>query len=134
MKTLLNYIIEKEDTDVDNDKRIDIKFKIFSGNKKELLITDRSKFPKTNKDYQKIEYIYKDKEKGIVIDFLLGFKDDSWQLWVGKEGAVSYDDDPYKDLKEKEFINGLSNAISEVLNFVKTVEEDPDNWVQYYID
>ena len=50
-------------------ERAEIKFKIWKdGGELANWITDKD-------GYQKIEYVYKDKEKGITIDFLIGRKD-----------------------------------------------------------
>ena len=72
MKSLLQYILESENsTEKDN-----IKFTIWEAPDKKV------KWLNNNKDYQKIEYKYKDKKLGIEIHFLLGFKDNTWKLWI----------------------------------------------------
>ena len=65
-----------------------------------IILPDEETTVKSNEG--KIDIIYEDeyllivnKEKGLSIDFLLGFKDGSWKLWIGKIGSCSYDDDPY---------------------------------------
>lgn len=107
-------------------ERAEIKFKIWKdGGELANWITDKD-------GYQKIEYVYKDKEKGIVIDFLLGRKDGSWFIWAGKDGAVNYDDQPYKDLKTPYFKDAIMNSLDEIQGLIKDVKENPDNWAQYY--
>ena len=107
-------------------ERAEIKFKIWKdGGELANWITDKD-------GYQKIEYVYKDKEKGIVIDFLLGRKDGSWFIWAGKDGAVNYDDQPYKDLKTPYFKDAIMNSLDEIQGLIKDVKENPDKWAQYY--
>ena len=107
-------------------ERAEIKFKIWKdGGELANWITDKD-------GYQKIEYVYKDKEKGITIDFLLGRKDGSWFIWAGKDGAVNYDDQPYKDLKTPYFKDAIMNSLDEIQELIKDVKENPDNWAQYY--
>lgn len=115
--------------DADAKLRSDIKFKIFTEPDKQ--VDDL----KEGKKYLKIEYIYKDKKKGIEIDFLIGRKDDTkdWALYTGKIGSASYDDDPYKSLKTKELSKAINNAVQEVVDLVKEVEKEPDEWLQFYI-
>ena len=108
-------------------ERAEIKFKIWKdGGERADWITDKD-------GYQKIEYVYKDKEKGITIDFLLGRKDGSWFVWAGKDGAVNYDDQPYKDLKTPYFKDAIMNSLDEIQGLIKDVKENPDNWAQYYV-
>ena len=108
-------------------ERAEIKFKIWKdGGERADWITDKD-------GYQKIEYVYKDKEKGITIDFLLGRKDGSWFVWAGKDGAVNYDDKPYKDLKTPYFKDAIMNSLDEIQGLIKDVKENPDNWAQYYV-
>ncbi len=108
-------------------ERAEIKFKIWKdGGELSNWITDKD-------GYQKIEYVYKDKEKGITIDFLLGRKDGSWFIWAGKDGAVNYDDQPYKDLKTPYFKDAIMNSLDTIQELIKDVKENPDNWAQYYI-
>ena len=108
-------------------ERAEIKFKIWKdGGELADWITDKD-------GYQKIEYVYKDKEKGITIDFLLGRKDGSWFVWAGKDGAVNYDDQPYKDLKTPYFKDAILNSLDEIQELIKDVKENPDNWAQYYV-
>lgn len=124
MISLKHYIIESYNSKL----RADVKFKIWKS--PDNFVTSL----KDDEDFQKIEYVYKDKKKGIVIDFLIGKKDGKWQLWVGKDGAVSYDDDPTYNLDEISFLPALSNAVDKVIEFIDDVKSDPDNWVQYYIN
>ena len=107
-------------------ERAEIKFKIWKdGGELSDWITDKD-------GYQKIEYVYKDKEKGITIDFLLGRKDGSWFIWAGKDGAVNYDDQPYKDLETPYFRDAIMNSLDKIQELIKDVKENPDNWAQYY--
>ena len=107
-------------------ERAEIKFKIWKdGGELANWITDKD-------GYQKIEYVYKNKEKGITIDFLLGRKDGSWFIWAGKDGAVNYDDQPYKDLETPYFRDAIMNSLDKIQELIKDVKEDPDNWAQYY--
>lgn len=118
---------ENDDSKDDSKLRADIKFKIWKS--PDNFVTSL----KDNEDYQKIEYVFKEKESGIVIDFLIGKKDGTWQLWIGKDGAVSYDDDPFYNLEEISFLPALSKAVDKVIDFIDEVKSDPNNWVQYYI-
>ena len=156
MKRLYQYILEAEDKndeidldalksddpdqDPDNDKenpedqeeqeneklirRGNIKFTIWEEPKKKV------KWLEDNKKYQKIEYQYIDKDKDISIDFLLGFQDNSWKLWIGKIGAITYDDDPWCSFDTTSFAEGIVQALDKVEEFIN---KNPDNWVQFYI-
>ena len=149
MKSLLDYILEadeladapEENTDTDNNdgkntgdkpsdkeltRRANIKFTIWEEPKKKV------SWLKDNEKYQKIEYQHIDKEKQIEIDFLLGFRDNTWQLWIGKIGAINYGDDPWKDLETKDFKEAILSALDKVEEFIDDVEENPDNWIQFY--
>lgn len=113
--------------DADAKMKSDVQFKVWVSPDKQVdWISD-------NEKYLKIEYVYDDKKKGITIDFLLGKKDGTWQLYAGKKGTVSYDDDPMKDLKKKNFKDGILSAIEYVADFIKKVEDNPDDWTQFYI-
>lgn len=115
--------------DADAKMRSDVQFKIFTAPDKQ--VDDL----KEGEKYLKIEYIYRDKKKGIEIDFLIGRKDDTkdWSLYTGKIGSASYDDDPYKSLKTKELSKAINNAVQEVVDLVKEVEKEPDEWLQFYM-
>jgi hypothetical protein len=129
MKSLLNYILEEQNDDKEKTtQRGKIKFTIWEEPDKKV------KWLEDNKKYQKIEYKLEDKEKGLSIDFLLGFKDGSWKLWIGKIGSCSYDDDPYCSFETEKFAEGIVAALDKVEEFLKMVEEDPQNYVQYYIN
>lgn len=123
---------ETDDEDLDDDekkkltRRGNIKFTIWEEPKKKVNWLD------DNNKYQKIEYQYRDKEKNIDIDFLLGFQNNSWKLWIGKIGAITYDDDPWCDFKTNKFAEGIVAALDKVEEFIDDVEENPDNWVQFY--
>lgn len=130
MKSLEQFILEKEEekADVPALNRGDIKFTIWQKPDKKVHWIDN------NNDYQKIEYKLNDKEAGIKMQFLLGFKDGSWKLWVGKIGAVSYDDDPYCSFDTDTFRDAIIACLDKCEEIVKDVKENPDNWVQYYIN
>lgn len=115
--------------DADAKMRSDVQFNIFTAPDKQ--VDDL----KEGEKYLKIEYVYKDKKKGIEIDFLIGRKSDDkdWALYTGKIGSASYDDDPYKSLKTKELSKAINTAVQEVIDLVKEVEKDPDEWLQFYI-
>ena len=53
-------------------------------------------------------------------------------MWIGKIGSTSYDDDPYYDLKTKKFAHAIVNALDKVEEFIAKVEEEPENYVQFY--
>lgn len=131
MKTLVQYIIEAEenkDEEKQSTERGKIKFTIWESPDKKVNWLD------DNEKYQKIEYKYEDKKEGISIDFLLGFQEDSWKLWIGKIGSCSYDDDPYCSFDTKKFSEGIIAALDKVEEFLDKVKEDPSNYVQFYIN
>ena len=109
-------------------ERAEIKFKIWKDG------GERADWIKDNDGYQKIEYVYKDRKKGIVIDFLLGRKDGEWSLWAGKNGGVSYDDEPMYDLDAKTFQSALMNSLDKIQDLIADVKANPANWPQYYIN
>lgn len=132
MKSFKQYILEADDKKDEEalKRRADIKFTIWENpDKKVSWITD-------NEKYQKIEYKYQDRKKKINIDFLLGFdkKDRNWKVWIGKIGGVSYDDDPYYNLKTDKFQEAIISALDKVEEFIKKVEDEPHDWIQYYKD
>ncbi len=109
-------------------ERAEIKFKIWKdGGERADWITDKD-------GYQKIEYVYKDKKEGITIDFLLGRKDGAWHLWAGKDGGVNYDDEPMYDLEANTFQKAIMNSLDKIQDLIKDVKDNPDNWVQFYIN
>jgi hypothetical protein len=131
MKTLVQYIIEAEenkDKEKQSTERGKIKFTIWESPDKKVNWLD------DNEKYQKIEYKYEDKKEGISIDFLLGFQEDSWKLWIGKIGSCSYDDDPYCSFDTKKFSEGIIAALDKVEEFLDKVKEDPSNYVQFYVN
>ena len=135
MNSLKQYILkqineesEKKEDEEKTTQRGEIKFTIWEEpDKKVTWLED-------NEKYQKIEYKLEDKDKGLSIDFLLGFQDDSWKLWIGKIGSCSYDDDPYCDFKTDKFAEGIVAALDKVEEFLQKVKDEPDNYVQYYIE
>lgn len=110
-------------------RRKDVKFTIWTGENKSTTSI------KKGEKYLKIEYIYRNKKKDVVIDFLIGkdLNEHKWSLFAGKPGSASYDDDPIKDLKAETLADAINNSIDEVLKVIDDVEGDPDNWVQFYI-
>ena len=142
MKSFKDYILEAEEdnesvenTDEKNSdekttQRGNIKFTIWKEPDKKVTWLNG------NEPYQKIEYKYEDKDKHISIHFLLGYvkEKDTWELWIGKIGAISYDDDPYCDLKCDEFSSAIIAALEKVEEFIKEVKDNPENWIQYYKD
>lgn len=128
MKSLSKYITEKEQEKKEEENNIqdNIKFTIWEEPKKKI------KWLENNEKYQKIEYKYIDDKKNIEICFLLGFKDNSWQLWIGKIGAISYDDDPWCSFETKSFAQAVTDSLQKIEDFIKDVEENKNNWVQFY--
>ena len=89
----------------------------------------------SNTEYQKIECKYQEKpdaDEGIKVSFLLGFKDNTWQLWAGKPGVVSYSDDSYVSLDEVEFYKAVNAAVDKCVELINQIKDEPNNWVQYY--
>lgn len=128
MKSLIEYINEANEDKEQSTERGKIKFTIWESPDKKVKWLDK------NENYQKIEYKYEDKEQGLQIDFLLGFKNESWRLWIGKIGAASYDDDPYCDFETKKFSEAIVAALDKVEEFLEKVKEEPDNYIQFYIN
>ena len=128
MKNLKSYILEANDKN--STQRGNIKYIIWlSPDKKVTWLKD-------NQPYQKIEYKHEDNDKNIFIDFLLRYVDEqkTWKLWIGKIGSLSYDDDPYCDLETDKFAEAIVKSLDKTEEFIKEVESDPQNWVQYYKD
>lgn len=109
-------------------ERGNIKFTIWKEPDKKIKWLD------SNTGYQKIEYIYKDEKEGMQVDFLLGFKEGSWRLWVGKVGSVSYDDDPYCNFETSKFSEAIILALDKVQEMIEDIKEDPANWVQFFVN
>lgn len=130
MKSLSQYIKEaSEEKEEDKEKitrRGNIKFTIWEEPDKKVNWLDN------NQKYQKIEYKYENKDDQCFIDFLLGFKNESWRLWIGKIGSVSYDDDPYCDFETTNFAEAIVAALDKVEEFLDKVKEEPENYVQFY--
>ena len=126
MKTLRDYLLEEKDDVTAAAERGKIKFTIWKAPDKKV------KWLEDNEAYQKIEYQLEDKEAGIYIDFLLGYQEDSWKLWIGKIGSCSYDDDPYCSFDTKKFSEGIVSALDKVEEFVKKVKDEPENYIQFY--
>lgn len=134
MKSLQDYINNRyltEDDGDDNDNkdsiRSQIQFTVWQEPDKKVTNLEN------NDKYQKIEYKHEDKDKGISIDFLLGYQDGSWKLWVGKIGSCSYDDDPYYSFNTDNFKRAIVMSLDKIEEFVLNVQDDQDNYIQYYI-
>lgn len=127
MRSLKSYIINETDENTPIE-RGDIKFTIWERPDKKV------RKLKDNKTYQKIEYKLEDKDNGLSIDFLLGFKDDSWKLWIGKIGSCSYDDDPYCSFNTDDFNKAILDCLDKVEEFILKVKEDPENYIQFYVN
>ena len=129
MNSLKTYILSHifEESDNDNESSEDekttqrgkIKFTIWESPEKKVTWLE------DNEKYQKIEYKLEDKDKKLSIDFLLGFQNNSWKLWIGKIGSCSYDDDPYCDFKTDKFSEGIVAALDKVQEFLDKIDEDP---------
>ena len=143
MKKLKDYIIEAEDSEQHetNDKnseghdeslnrRGDIMFTIWKEPDKKV------KWLKDNEKYQKIEYKHEDKSRKMSMSFLLGYdkENDTWKLWVGKIGAITYDDDPLCSLETNKFSQAIIKGLDKIEEYIKKVEDDPSDWIQYYKD
>ena len=124
MKTLSQYIVESSKKST---ARGEIKFTIWETPFKKVNWLD------DNKNYQKIEYQYKNKKLGIEIDFLLGFKENTWKLWIGKIGSISYDDDPWVNLDCDNFKDAILKCLDYTEEFIEDVKNNKCNWVQFYI-
>ena len=137
-----NYILETEEdneSEENNDENDSEEKTTQRGNIKFVIWEEPDKkvsWLKDNNKYQKIEYKHEDKEKKLFIDFLLGYvkEENTWKLWIGKIGAISYDDDPYCDFETESFATAIVKALDKVEEFIKEVEEEPENWIQYYKD
>lgn len=126
MKSLKEYLLEEKNDITASTSRGDIKFTIWKAPDKKVKWLD------DNEDYLKIEYKLEDKEEGLYIDFLLGYQDDSWKLWIGKIGSCSYDDDPYCSFETKKFAEGIVAALDKVEEFVAKVKDDKESYIQFY--
>ena len=123
MKSLSQYILEAKKSK----EKDDIKFTIWEAPDKKV------KWLNNNTDYLKIEYQYKNKKLGIEIDFLLGFKENTWKLWIGKIGSISYDDDPWINLDCDNFKDAILKCLDYTEEFIEDVKNNKCNWVQFYI-
>lgn len=96
---------------------------------------------KDNYSYNKIQFIYRDTDKEIEICFLMGYtKNDStdklqesWKIWVGKLGSISYSEDWTWDLKTNDLNEAIMKSLDIIVDFIHTVESDKHNYVAYYI-
>ena len=130
MKSIIQYIKESDEDEKKTTRRGNIKFTIWKSPDKKVTWLD------DGEQYQKIEYKHEDKEKNIFIHFLLGYvdKEKTWKLWIGKIGAINYDDDPYCDLKTDNFAKAIVLTLDKVEEFLQEVEDEPENWIQFYKD
>lgn len=126
MKSLKEYLLEEKNDITASTTRGDIKFTIWKAPDKKV------RWLEDNEAYQKIEYKLEDKEEGLYIDFLLGYQEDSWKLWIGKIGSCSYDDDPYCSFDTKKFSEGIVAALDKVEEFVQKVKDDKESYIQFY--
>lgn len=129
MKDLETYIIEKEAEE--STERGKLKFYIYKENSKKPV-----KWLNDKEDYQKIVCKYEEKpdfNEGIKVEFLLGRKNGTWQLWAGKPGVVTYADDTYKDLETEKFKDAILAALDEAEKLIEQIKKEPNNWVQFYI-
>ena len=129
MKGLKEFIQIFEDEQQESAKiRSQLKFVIYREDGKVLdYLNDEEPF-------QKIVCNYYDDDKGIEIEFLIGRHDGFWKLWAGKPGVVNYSDDPYKDLETKSFTDALNKSVDEAEKFINKVMDEPENWVQFYVN
>ena len=123
---LRDYLLEEKNDITASTSRGDIKFTIWKAPDKKV------RWLNDNESYLKIEYKLEDKKEGLFIDFLLGFQEGSWKLWIGKIGSCSYDDDPYCSFETKKFAEGIVAALDKVEEFVGKVKEDPESYIQFY--
>ena len=127
-----DHINEDDSTDEEKStERGKIKFTIWQSPEKKL------SWIENNKDYQKIECKYEEKEdanEGIKICFLLGFKDNSWKLWMGKIGVVTYSDDPYCSFDTQDFSEAMIKCLDKCEEIIQDIKDHPQNWVQFYDD
>ena len=135
MKRLKDYIIEandnnSEEQDESVNRRKDIMFTIWKEPDKKV------KWLKDNEKYQKIEYKHEDKSRKMSMSFLLGYdkENDTWKLWVGKIGDITYDDDPLCSLETNKFAQAIIKGLDKIEEYIKKVEDDPSDWIQYYKD
>lgn len=120
MKTLVSYINEKQESSY----RKNIKFTIWNDSGKICEWID------DNNSYQKIEYKFL--ENDLSICFLLGFKNNSWHLWIGKIGAITYNDDPYCSLECSKFSEAISKSLDKIDEIINMIKSDKSNWIQFY--
>lgn len=128
MISLVQYIKENEDKDAKI--RAGIVFTIWEAPDKKV------RELKNNTSYQKIDCKYAenpDEDDGIKVEFLLGYKDNVWQLWAGKPGVVNYSDDSYAVLDETEFYKAVNKAVDKCVELINKIKDEPNNWVQFYV-
>ena len=130
---------DKPDGETDNEEDKPDKDKLIRRGKIKFTIWEEPKkkvnWIQSNEKYQKIEYQYISDDKKVEIDFLLGYvpEEKTWKLWIGKIGAITYDDDPWCDFETNKFAEAIVAALDKVEEFIDDVNENPDNWVQFYI-
>lgn len=130
MRTLRDYINHHINESSDDTKiRANIKFTIWEAPDKKVTRL------KSNEEYLRISYQFKDSKKGIEIEFLLGYLSDdrTWNLYIGKFGGVSYDDDPYLCLETSDFNDAIVKSLDKIEEFIKKVQEDQENYLKFYL-
>lgn len=125
MRSILQYLVEKSDEESLDFKK-DIVFSIWESPGKKVQHLEG------NTKYQKIEYKFINYKKNLYIDFLLGYKNDSWQLWIGRIGGCYYSDSPYKNLKTSNFDEAVIKAVDEINDFIIQACQNPYDFIQYY--
>lgn len=101
---------------------------------------------KDNFSYNKIQFVYRDTDKGIEVCFLMGYtKNDneydnrdgelpySWKIWVGKVGAISYGEDWSWNLKTDDLSEAIMKSLDVICSFIREIESDKTNYVAYYV-
>ncbi len=126
MKSLKEYLLEEKNDITASTSRGDIKFTIWKAPDKKV------RWLNDNESFQKIEYKYENHDEGIFIDFLLGFQNETWKLWIGKIGSCSLDDDPYCSFETKKFAEAIVKALDKVEEFIAKVKDEPENYIQFY--
>lgn len=121
MKGIRQFILENFDP-------ARVKFHIFNEKGEKLAgIPD-------NDSYAKIEYVYRNQEKNLEIDFLLGYDADNaeWKLWAGRFGQVSYTDDPLCGLGTDDFTEAVNISVDKIAEYVDRITDDKGNFLKYF--
>lgn len=130
MKKLSVFLLEEQDKTKDPkiDLIPDIKWTVWDDDQKRIYNVND-----VNQNYNKIEYLYIDKKKNIKIQFLMGLLDDSWHIWIGKVGGTYYSDEPYCNLKARDFKTAVIKSLDTVATFIINVKNNPDSYQNYYL-